>query len=88
LKDKHFKFRKFLMTRLVREAGNIISGKDAIYRHPPLISSSLREVSMFNPHSSKASVMLQSQISSDVRLVGKAPSGKDAMPGHFQICNS
>jgi len=85
--DKYFIFGKLLTVRLVREEGNIFPGKDTRCGHPPLIVSSLREVSLYNPHSSKASVMLQSLISSDVRLVGKPSSGKDTMPGQYSIFN-
>jgi phosphopentomutase len=39
LEDKHFKFGKFMMAIVVREAGSIISGKDTKSGHPPLILS-------------------------------------------------
>jgi len=56
LEDKHFKFGKYLMERLVRDAGSIISEKDTTCEEPSKISSSLREVSLYNPHLKKASL--------------------------------
>jgi hypothetical protein len=88
LEDKDFKSGLHAISRLIREVGNIISGKDTKCEEPPPILSSLREVSLHNPHSKIASLnYIISWITSDVRLAKKHTSGKDTMIGHSHISN-